>query len=180
VLFTDIVRLTDHAIRLGDHRWRELLDEHHVLVRRELARFRGREVDTAGDGFLATFDGPARAVRCARAIVEGVRGLGLEVRVELHTGECELAGGRVVGIAVHTRACVMAAAGPSEILVSGTVAAGCVSRAICSSCSRSSARPSGAPVRASTLIVARAHMGIEPKNRARKRWRRHRVAGLIS
>jgi class 3 adenylate cyclase len=121
VLFTDIVRSTEHATRLGDHRWRELLEEHHALVRRELARHRGREIDTAGDGFLATFDGPARAVRCAKAIGRNVRTLGLEIRAGLHTGECELAGDRVVGIAVHTGARVMAQAGPGEVLVSSTV-----------------------------------------------------------
>jgi class 3 adenylate cyclase len=91
LLFTDIVGSTQHAQELGDRRWRELLDAHHALVRRELARFRGREVDTAGDGFFATFDGPARAVRAACAIRDGVRPLGLEIRAGVHTGECELA-----------------------------------------------------------------------------------------
>ena len=121
VLFTDIVSSTEHAVRLGDRRWRDLQERHHVLVRRELVRHRGREVDTAGDGFLATFDGPARAVRCAVAIGEGVRALGLEVRAGLHTGECELRGDRVSGIAVHTGARVMAQAGAGEVLVSSTV-----------------------------------------------------------
>src|SRR5439155_21937570 len=121
VLFTDIVGSTGHAVRLGDRRWRDLQERHHALVRRELARHRGREVDTAGDGFLATFDGPARAIRCAVAISQGVRDLGLEVRAGLHTGECELAGESVVGIAVHTGARVMARASPGEVLVSGTV-----------------------------------------------------------
>ena len=121
VLFTDIVSSTEHAVRLGDRRWRDLQERHHALVRRELARHRGREVDTAGDGFLATFDGPARAVRCAVAIGEGVRALGLEVRAGLHTGECELRGDRVSGIAVHTGARVMAQAGAGEVLVSSTV-----------------------------------------------------------
>src|SRR6266542_3642682 len=80
ILFTDVVRSTEHAVRLGDRRWRDLQERHHALVRRELARHRGREVDTAGDGFLATFDGPARAIRCAKAVSEGVHELGLEVR----------------------------------------------------------------------------------------------------
>jgi pimeloyl-ACP methyl ester carboxylesterase len=121
VLFTDIVESTSRAIELGDRRWRELLEEHNALVRRELIRFRGREVDSAGDGFLATFDGPARAIRCASAIVEGVRALGVDVRAGLHTGECEIADGKVAGIAVHTGARVAAEAGPGEVLVSGTV-----------------------------------------------------------
>ena len=121
VLFTDIVGSTDHAVRLGDRRWRDLQERHHATVRRELARHRGREVDTAGDGFLATFDGPARAVRCAKAISEGVRELGLEVRAGLHTGEVELRGEGVSGIAVHTGARVMAQAGAGEVLVSSTV-----------------------------------------------------------
>ena len=121
VLFTDIVRSTDRAIELGDRAWRELLERHHALVRRELVRFRGREIDTAGDGFFAAFDGPARAIRCACAIVDGVRELGLEVRAGLHTGECEVADGKVAGIAVHTGARVAAHAGPGEVVVSSTV-----------------------------------------------------------
>ena len=121
VLFTDIVGSTEHAVRLGDRRWRDLQERHHALVRRELARHRGKEIDTAGDGFLATFDGPARAIRCAKAIGAGVRELGLEVRAGLHTGECELRGKRVSGIAVHTGARVAAQAGPGEVLVSSTV-----------------------------------------------------------
>jgi class 3 adenylate cyclase len=121
VMFTDIVGSTEHAVRLGDRRWRDLQERHHALVRRELARHRGREIDTAGDGFLATFDGPARAIRCAKAIGAGVRELGLEVRAGLHTGECELRGERVSGIAVHTGARVAAQAGPGEVLVSSTV-----------------------------------------------------------
>jgi pimeloyl-ACP methyl ester carboxylesterase len=121
VLFTDIVGATDRAAAMGDRGWRELLDRHHALVRRELDRFQGREVDTAGDGFLATFDGPARAIRCAHSIREAVRGLGLEIRAGLHTGECELAGEQVRGIAVHTGARVAALASPSEVLVSSTV-----------------------------------------------------------
>jgi pimeloyl-ACP methyl ester carboxylesterase len=121
ILFTDIVGSTERAADLGDRRWRELLEAHHATVRRELERFRGHEVDTAGDGFLATFDGPARAIRCATAIRDGVSALGLEVRAGLHTGECELHGDSVAGIAVHLGARVAALAGPSEVLVSGTV-----------------------------------------------------------
>ncbi len=121
VLFTDIVDATAKAIELGDRHWRELLERHHAFVRRELIRFRGREVDNAGDGFLATFDGPARAIRCARAIVDGVHDLGLSVRAGLHTGECELAEGKVAGIAVHTGARVAAQALADEVLVSSTV-----------------------------------------------------------
>jgi class 3 adenylate cyclase len=121
VLFTDIVGSSEKVVTLGDRAWRELLERHHGLVRRQLARFRGREVDTAGDGFFASFDGPARAIRCACAIVDGVRVLGLEVRAGLHTGECELANGKVAGIAVHTGARVAAHAGPGEVLVSSTV-----------------------------------------------------------
>jgi pimeloyl-ACP methyl ester carboxylesterase len=121
VLFTDIVESTAMAIELGDGRWRDLLERHNALVRRELLRFRGREVDSAGDGFLATFDGPARAIHCASAIVEGVRELGLTVRAGLHTGECEIADGKVAGIAVHTGARVAAHADEGEVLVSGTV-----------------------------------------------------------
>ena len=121
VLFTDIVGSTRKMAELGDRRWRELLDSHHAAVRRELVRFRGSEVDTAGDGFLATFDGPARAIRSACAIVDGVEDLGLQVRAGAHTGECEIAGGKVGGIAVHIGARVAAEAGPGEVLVSSTV-----------------------------------------------------------
>jgi class 3 adenylate cyclase/dienelactone hydrolase len=121
VLFTDIVGSTERATELGDRRWAELLERHRVAVRRELERFRGREVDSAGDGFLATFDGPARAIRCAAAVRESVRGLGLELRAGLHTGECELTGGKVTGIAVHTGARLASEAGPGEVLVSATV-----------------------------------------------------------
>jgi pimeloyl-ACP methyl ester carboxylesterase len=121
VLFTDIVESTIKAIELGDRRWREVLERHNALVRRELLRFRGREVDTTGDGFLATFDGPARAIRCACAIVEGVRDLDLSVRTGLHTGECEVADGKVAGIAVHIGARVAAHAQADEVLVSSTV-----------------------------------------------------------
>ena len=121
LLFTDIVDSTAHMAKLGDAGWRELLERHHALVRRELMRARGQEVDTAGDGFFASFDGPARAVRCAKSIVESVRDLGIDVRSGLHTGECELVDGKVSGIAVHTGARVAAHAGPSEVLVSSTV-----------------------------------------------------------
>jgi pimeloyl-ACP methyl ester carboxylesterase len=121
VLFTDIVGSTEKAAALGDRRWRDLLDRHHHVVRRELGRFRGREIDTTGDGFLATFDGPARAVRCARALSDGVRALGLDVRAGLHTGEIELHDKKVSGLAVHIGARVAAAAGAGEVLVSSTV-----------------------------------------------------------
>jgi pimeloyl-ACP methyl ester carboxylesterase len=121
VLFTDIVGSTEKAVELGDRRWRELLGAHEILVRRELQRFRGREVDTAGDGFLATFDGPARAVRCAAAVAQAVRELGLETRAGAHTGELELDGDKVRGVAVHTGARVAALAGPGEVLVTSTV-----------------------------------------------------------
>jgi class 3 adenylate cyclase/dienelactone hydrolase len=121
VMFTDIVGSTAKAAEVGDARWRELLERHHLLIRRQLARARGKEVDTAGDGFFAAFDGPARAIRCARAITESVKELGVEVRVGLHTGECELIDGKVAGIAVHTGARVAAKADPGQVLVSSTV-----------------------------------------------------------
>jgi class 3 adenylate cyclase len=121
VLFTDIVDSTVRATEIGDRRWAELLERHHAIVRGELARFRGHEVDTAGDGFFATFDGPARAIRCARAISSAVRGLGIQVRSGIHSGECELLDGKVGGIAVHTGARVASFAGPNEVLVSSTV-----------------------------------------------------------
>jgi pimeloyl-ACP methyl ester carboxylesterase len=121
VLFTDIVGSTERAAGLGDRRWRDLLEDHHAIVRSELARFRGREIDTSGDGFFAAFDGPARAVRCAGAIAQAVSSLGLGVRAGLHTGECELIGDKVGGIAVHTCARVAAKAAPGEVLVSRTV-----------------------------------------------------------
>jgi pimeloyl-ACP methyl ester carboxylesterase len=121
VLFTDVVGSTKRAAELGDRRWRDVLEEHHRAVRRGLHRFRGREIDTAGDGFLATFDGPARAIRCACEIRDAVRALGLEIRAGLHAGECEFRGDAVSGIAVHTGARVSALAAPGEVLVSGTV-----------------------------------------------------------
>jgi pimeloyl-ACP methyl ester carboxylesterase len=121
VLFTDIVGSTEKLAALGDRGWSELVREHHAIVRRSLARFRGRELDTAGDGFFASFDGPARAVRCAREIVDSVDGLGIDVRAGLHTGECELVDGKVGGIAVHIGARVAAEAAAGEVLVSSTV-----------------------------------------------------------
>ena len=121
VLFTDIVDSTARMAEVGDRAWRELLEQHHAIVRTQLTRARGSEVDTAGDGFFASFDGPARAVRCAKAIVEGVHELGIDVRSGLHTGECELVDGKISGIAVHTGARVAAQAGAGEVLVSSTV-----------------------------------------------------------
>ena len=117
----ELVDSTRRVAEIGDHAWKDLLARFYELVRGEVARFRGRELDTAGDGYLATFDGPARAIRCARALREGVRGLGLELRQGLHTGECEVIGGKLSGLAVHIGARVAAEAGPDEILVSGTV-----------------------------------------------------------
>ena len=121
VLFTDIVGSTEKAATLGDHRWREVLENHHAAIRRNLTRFRGREIKTTGDGILATFDGPARGVRCACAIADEIKPLGIEVRAGLHTGECETMGDDVGGIAVHIGARVASLAGPSEVLVSSTV-----------------------------------------------------------
>ncbi|MEJ8825712.1 adenylate/guanylate cyclase domain-containing protein [Variovorax humicola] len=121
VMFTDIVKATERAAGLGDRGWHDLLESHHATVRRELERFRGREIDTAGDGFLVTFDGPARAVRCACATSREVRALGLEIRAGLHTGECEVIDGKVAGIAVHTGARVASHAQSGEVLVSSTV-----------------------------------------------------------
>jgi class 3 adenylate cyclase len=121
VLFTDIVGSTERAAALGDRPWRDLLRRHHGVVRGELERFRGREIDTAGDGVLAAFDGPARAIRAACAIRDAVRQLGIEVRAGLHTGECEMLGEKLAGVAVHTGARVASLAGPGEVLVSSTV-----------------------------------------------------------
>lgn len=121
VLFTDVVSSTERAAQAGDRRWRELFEEHKRVVRRELQRQRGREVNTAGDGFLATFDGPARAVRCACSIVEGMREVGLDVRAGVHTGEIELTGDDVTGIAVHIGSRVQDLAGAGQVLVSRTV-----------------------------------------------------------
>jgi pimeloyl-ACP methyl ester carboxylesterase len=121
LLFTDVVGSTTRAVALGDRAWRELLERHNEIVRAELARWQGREVDTAGDGFFAAFDGPARAVRCACSIVDAVHELGLDLRAGVHTGECERSNGALRGIAVHTAARVAAQASAREVLVSGTV-----------------------------------------------------------
>ncbi len=121
VLFTDIVESTAHAASLGDQRWRSLLDAHDKTVREQLRRFRGREINTTGDGFVASFDGPARATRCAQAVVEASGKLGIELRAGLHTGECEVRGDDLGGLAVHIAARVGALAGPGEVLVSSTV-----------------------------------------------------------
>jgi class 3 adenylate cyclase/pimeloyl-ACP methyl ester carboxylesterase len=121
ILFTDIVGSTARAAELGDRAWRNLVLQHHARVRRQLTRFRGVELDTAGDGFFARFDGPARAIRCARAAADSVRDLGIELRAGIHTGECEVLEGKVGGIAVHIGARVASAAGPGELCVSQTV-----------------------------------------------------------
>jgi class 3 adenylate cyclase len=121
MLFTDIVGSTQRAASLGDERWRTLLDAHDRTIRDQLRRHRGREIETSGDGFFASFDGPARAIRCAQAIVEAVGTLGIELRVGLHTGECEVRGDHLGGLAVHIAARVGALAAPGEILISGTV-----------------------------------------------------------
>ncbi len=121
VLFTDIVESSEHAATLGDREWRDLLARHHAAVRRELARFRGREQDTAGDGFLATFDGPARAITCAHAVTAAVEPLGLQVRAGIHTGECELHDGKPAGLALAIGARICALAEPGQVLVSRTV-----------------------------------------------------------
>jgi class 3 adenylate cyclase/pimeloyl-ACP methyl ester carboxylesterase len=121
VLFTDIVSSTERSAELGDRAWKALLERHHAFVRGVIARWRGREMDTAGDGFFAAFDGPARAIRCAQAIVEGVRSMGIEVRAGLHTGECDVTDGKVSGITVAIGARVASLAGPSQVVVSRTV-----------------------------------------------------------
>jgi pimeloyl-ACP methyl ester carboxylesterase len=121
VLFTDIVQSTEHLVEAGDRDWRTTLDRHDAMVRSQLARFRGREVSTAGDGFFSVFDGPARAIKCAQAIVGGASALGIAVRAGLHTGECEVRGDDYSGIAVHIGARISALAGAGEVLVSGTV-----------------------------------------------------------
>ncbi|MEO6666933.1 MAG: adenylate/guanylate cyclase domain-containing protein [Nitrospiria bacterium] len=121
VLFTDIVGSTEHAAEIGDQRWRWLLDEHDAITRREIERYRGRVVKSTGDGYLATFDGPARAIQCGLGINEAIAGLGVEARTGLHTGEVEIRGEDLSGIAVHIAERVMAEAGPSEVLVSGAV-----------------------------------------------------------
>jgi class 3 adenylate cyclase len=121
VLFLDIVGSTALASELGDARWRELLTRFRRIVREELKRHGGREQDTAGDGFFATFDGPARAVRCALSASQAVRALGIEIRAGVHTGECEVIGTKLGGVAVHIGARVASLAGPGEVLVSNTV-----------------------------------------------------------
>jgi class 3 adenylate cyclase len=121
VLFTDIVDSTRRAAEMGDRGWHALLDAHDAVVRSQLARFRGREVNTSGDGFLAMFDGPQRAIRCAMAIRDAVQALGIQVRAGLHTGECEVRGDDIGGIAVHIGARVSALAGPNDVLVSSTL-----------------------------------------------------------
>jgi class 3 adenylate cyclase len=121
VLFTDIVGSTAMAAELGDRRWSELRERHNEVVRAELADFRGREIDTAGDGFFATFDGAARAIRCACSATQAVSKLGIELRAGLHTGECEVVGATVSGIAVHIGARIASMAQPGEVLVSSTV-----------------------------------------------------------
>jgi pimeloyl-ACP methyl ester carboxylesterase/class 3 adenylate cyclase len=121
VMFTDIVGSTERAAALGDRKWRDLLESYYALARRELGHWRGKEIDTAGDGFFASFDGPARAVRCARAIGQDAKSIGLDIRAGLHTGEVEVMGGKVGGIAVHIGARVASHAAPGEVLVSNTV-----------------------------------------------------------
>jgi class 3 adenylate cyclase len=121
LMFTDIVQSSGVAEELGDRRWRELLARHHALVRRELKRFNGRELDTAGDGFFAAFTRPADGLRCAAAIIDGVRELGVEIRVGLHVGEAEVFGSKLSGMTVHIAARTMAAAGPGEIVITGVL-----------------------------------------------------------
>jgi class 3 adenylate cyclase len=121
IVFTDIVSSTERAALLGDDRWRDLLDNHDTIVRHELQRFEGREVNTAGDGFVATFSSPSAALSCADEIIDAVRVLGIEVRVGIHAGEVEVRGDDVAGMAVHIGARVAALAEPSEVLVSSTV-----------------------------------------------------------
>jgi class 3 adenylate cyclase len=121
VMFTDLVGSTEQASAVGDRRWRDLLSAHHAVVRRELARFRGEERDTAGDGFFATFDGPARAIRAAQGIIAGLAGIGLQARIGIHVGECEVHDGKPSGLAVNIGARVSALGGPGEVLVTRTV-----------------------------------------------------------
>jgi class 3 adenylate cyclase len=121
VLFTDIVGSTERAASLGDQRWRSLLDSHDRIVREQLRRFRGNEINTTGDGFVASFDGPARAIRCAQSIAEATRKLGIDLHLGMHTGECEVRGDDLGGLAVHIASRVAKLAGPGEVLVSGTV-----------------------------------------------------------
>jgi class 3 adenylate cyclase len=121
VLFTDIVNSTERAVELGDRSWRDVLERHHAHVRNELLRYRGTEVDSAGDGFFCRFDGPARAIACAHRVVEGANELGIEVRAGIHTGECELVGEKIAGVSVVTGSRISSLAAPGEVLVSSTV-----------------------------------------------------------
>ena len=121
VLFTDIVGSTNRVVEMGDRQWVQLLSKYYAIVRNELAIFGGREIDTAGDGFLATFEEPAQAIRCASAIRAGMGSLGLQIKAGLHVGECESLDNSIAGIAVHIGARVVAVAGPGEVLVSSTV-----------------------------------------------------------
>jgi class 3 adenylate cyclase len=121
VLFTDIVDSTQQAVELGDRQWRDLLERHQAVIRAHLGRFRGREIDTAGDGFLATFDGPARAVQAATAITSDLKKLGVNIRAGVHTGECETMGEKLSGVAIHVGARVASLSAPGEVLVSSTV-----------------------------------------------------------
>ena len=121
ILFTDIVGSTRLAAELGDRRWRHVLDDHDEMVRHHLARFRGKEVKSTGDGFVATFDGPARAIHCSREIAVDAAALGIEIRAGIHTGECEIRDDDIGGIAVHVAARILAEAAPGEVIVSSTV-----------------------------------------------------------
>ncbi|MGQ7848751.1 adenylate/guanylate cyclase domain-containing protein [Granulosicoccus sp. 3-233] len=121
VLFTDIVDSTRTLSAIGDSAWKQLISAHHEAVRNELALYRGREINTTGDGFLASFDGPARAIRCAQSIVSNLKTIGLEVRAGIHTGECEMVDGQLGGIAVHIGARISGLSQSGEVLVSGTV-----------------------------------------------------------
>jgi class 3 adenylate cyclase len=121
VMFTDIVSSTEHAARLGDRRWHELLDDHDRVVHGQITDYRGRKIRSTGDGVFATFDGPARAIRCALSVIDAARRLDLDLRAGLHTGECELAGDDLAGVTVHIGARIADLAEPSQVLVSGTV-----------------------------------------------------------
>jgi class 3 adenylate cyclase len=121
VLFTDIVDATSRVVEFGDQAWKDLLTRHHLHVREQIAKYRGREIDLAGDGFLASFDDPARAVRCRMAIAESVKSLGIRIRAGVHTGECELVGEKLGGVAVHIGARIGSLAAADEVLVSSTV-----------------------------------------------------------
>ena len=185
ILFTDIVGSTERALALGDRRWRELLEQYYAVARRELSRFRGREIDSAGDGIFAAFDGPARAIRCACRIRDELRPLALEVRSGLHAGECEVVGEKIGGIAVHIGARVAAAAVPGEVLVSNTVKdlvagagigfkdRGATSSKVCRESGPSSPSPAS-PDFASTTIDARWPSATSSIPSPRRRWLRER------